>query len=422
MNRHTLYIFAADFWQVLAIHPDYLFRHYILEQLRQRWFPLTKDGWHHVAAGLIRDRQLEMALDALEDMRKEGIKIESWLYDTMIYALCSAEEFESALDLMQRRLWDGELHISGSVWYHLLDSASRALHYRATLLAFHARVESRYLNPSAGMCLNILNTAARHGDTYLATSILRILGKRSGNPIQLHHYEALLETYIAAHDLGTALTLLTIMTAAGYSPTELSTRPIYIYLKRSSRLPAKAISILEDLREQDRQIPVQAINVIMQASIYHRNLDSALNTYNKLHTIAPNAQPDTASFNILLRGCAQAARKDLAMFLASEMVALKVAPDALTYDRLILVCLNSETNIDDAWRYLEEMKSFGWWPRDGTYMSLVRRACEQGDERVWKLVDESRDRGVPGQRMRVLVGESWKGGVEEAERLLDRRR
>ena len=363
-----------------------------------------------------------MALDALEDMRKEGVRIESWLYDTMTYSLCAAEEFESALDLMQRRTLDGELHISGNIWYHLLDSASRALHYRATLFAFRARVEPRYLNPSAGMCINILNTAARHGDTYLATSTLRILGKRSGNPIQLHHYEALLDTYIAAHDLATALTLLTIMTAAGHPPTELSTRPIYIYLKRSPDLPAKAISILEHLREQDRQIPIQAINVIMQASIHHRNLDSALNTYNRLHTIAPTAQPDTATFNILFRGCAQAARKDLAMFLASEMVALKIAPDALTYDRLILVCLSSETNIDDAWRYLEEMKSFGWGPRDGTYMALIRRACEQGDERVWKLVDESRDRGVPEQRMRAVVWESWKGGVEEAERLLDERR
>lgn len=363
-----------------------------------------------------------MALDALEGMRKEGIKIESWLYDTMIYSLCSAEEFESALDLMQRRTLDGELHISGNVWYHLLDSASCALHYRATLFAFRARVEPKYLNPSAGMCINILNTAARHGDAYLATSILRILGKRSGNPIQLHHYEALLDTYIAANDLGTALTLLTIMTAAGHPPTELSTRPIYIYLKQSPDLPAKAILILKDLREQDRKIPVQAINVTMQASIYHRNLDSALNTYNRLHTIAPTAQPDTTTFNVLFRGCAQAARKDLAMFLASEMVALKIAPDALTYDRLILVCLSSEANIDDAWRYLEDMKSFGWRPRDGTFRALIRRACEEGDERVWKLVDESRDRGVPEQSMRKLFELYWKGGVEEAERLLDRRR
>ena len=339
----------------------------------------------------------------------------------IVYILCSAEDFESALDLMKRRFTDGELNISGSLWYHFLDTASRALHHRATQFAYRARVESSYLNPSAGMCINILNTAARHGDTYLATSVLRVLGKRSGTPIQLHHYEALLETYIKAKDLRTAITLLTIMTAAGHPPTESSTRPIYAHLRQSPMLPTKAVSMLEDLREQDRQIPIQALNVIMQASISHHDLTSALNVYKTMHTIAPNLNPNTATFNVLFRGCAQAARKDLAMFLASEMVALEIAPDALTYDRLILVCLNSETNIDDAWRYFGEMKTLGWWPRDGTYMSLVRRACEQGDERVWTLVHDSRDRGVPGQRMRELVREHWRGGTEEAEKMLDRR-
>ena len=363
-----------------------------------------------------------MALDELENMRKEGVKIEPWLYDLMVYTLCSAEEFESALDLVKRRFTDGELNISGSLWYHLLDTASRALHHRATVFAYRARVESSYLNPPAGMCINILNTAARHGDTYLATSVLRTLGKRSGNPIQLHHYEALLETYIKVNDLRTALTLLTIMTAAGHPPTESSTRPIYTHLRQSPTLPAKAVSMLEDLREQDRQVPIQAVNVIMQGSISHRDLNSALNTYKTLHTIAPNLQPNTATFNILFRGCAQAARKDLAMFLASEMVALKITPDALTYDRLILVCLNSEATIDDAWQYFEEMKALSWWPRDGTYMSLVRRGCEEGDERVWKLVHDSRDRGAAGQRMRGLIGEYWRGGSQEAERMLDRRR
>lgn len=381
-----------------------------------------KDGRHDVIAGLIRDRQLEMALDELEKMRKEGDKVEPWLYDLMLYTLCSVEEFESALDLMKRRSTDGELNISGSLWYYLLDTASRTLHHRATLFAYRARVESLYLNPPAGMCINILNTAARHGDTYLATSVLRVLGKRSGNPIQLHHYEALLETYIKADDLRTALTLLSIMTAAGHPPTESSTRPIYTHLRQSADLPAKAVSILEDLREQDRQVPIQAINVIMQASISHRDLDSALHTYKTMHTVSPNLNPNTATFNILFRGCAQAARKDLAMFLASEMVALKIAPDTLTYDRLILVCLNSEASIDDAWRYFEEMKTLSWWPRDGTYMSLVRRACEEGDSRVWKLVHDSRDRGAAGQRMRVLIVEHWKGGSEEAERMLDENR
>lgn len=355
-------------------------------------------------------------------MRKEGTRIESWLYDMMIYTLCSTGEFDSVLKLMEYRVSDGELNISATLWYHLLDTASRALHLAATLFAYRARVESFYLNPPAGICINILSTAARHGNTYLATSVLRILGRRSGTPIQLHHYEALLETYIADNDLRTALTLLTIMTAAGQPPTEGSTRSIYAYLSQSSNHPEKAIIMLKDLQEQDRQIPIQALNVVMQASILHRDLPSALNLYKTLHNFTPDLKPDTATFNILFRGCAQAARKDLAMFLASEMAALNIPPDALTYDRLILVCLNSEDRLEDAWRYFEEMHSLDWWPRDGTLKALARRGCEQSDRRIWNLQRTSNAKGISKLSLQSLVQEFWHGGAEEAEKELNRSR
>ncbi len=400
--------------QALAVHPDYLLRQRILEELRQRWFSLTKDGWHDVVVGLLRERQPELALDTLDQMQKEGAKIDSWLFDLIIYTLCSAEEFDSAVNLMQHRISSGELHISATLWYHLLDTASRALHHRGTLFAYKARIGSSYLNPPAGICINILSTAARHGDIYLATSVLRVLGRRSGNPIQLHHYEALLETYMTANDIRTSFTLLTIMTAAGHPPTEASTRPIFTYLSQSPSLAPIAVSILEELREQDRQIPIQAVNVVMEGYIFHRDLASALSIYKTLHKFGDSLNPNTATYNLLFRGCTQAARKDLAMFLASEMVAFKVAPDRLTYDRLTLVCLNSENNIDDAWRYFEEMRGLGWWPRNGTAMALARRACARGDRRIWTLVDDEQGRGVPKWKVESLVGDYWKDGSEES--------
>lgn len=398
------------------MHPDYLLRQRILEELRQRWFSLTKDGWHDVIAGLIRDRQLELALDTLDQMQKEGVKVDSWLYDLMIYILCSAEEFDCAVDLMQHRMSSGELYISATLWYYLLDTASRALHHRGTIFAYKGRVESSYLNPPAGICINILSTAARHGDIYLATSALRILGRRSGNPIQLHHYEALLETYMTAKDIRTSFTLLTIMAAAGHPPTEASTRPIFIHLSQSPSLTATAVSILEELREQDRQIPIQAINVIMEAYIFHRDLASSLQIYKTLHKFGDSLNPDTATFNLLFRGCTQAARKDLAMFLASEMVALKVAPNRLTYDRLTLVCLNSENSIEDAWRYFEEMRDLGWWPRNGTAVALARRACERRDQRIWRLVTDEEGRGISKGRAESLIADYWMDGSEEPEK------
>ena len=405
--------------QVLAIHPDYLLRQHLLEEVRQRWFSLTKDGWHDVVVGLIKERHLELALDTLDQMQQEDIYVESWLYDLVIYTLCSAEEFDLAVDLMQHRISSGELYISGTLWFHLLDTASRALHHRATLFAYRGRVESSYLNPPAGICINILSTAARHGDVYLATSVLRILGRRSGNPIQLHHYEALLETYMTAKDIRTSFTLLTTMSAAGHPPTEASTRPIFTHLSQSPSLAAIAVSILEDLREQDRPIPIQAVNVIMEGYIFHRDLASALSTYKTLHRFGDSLSPNTATFNLLFRGCSQAARKDLAMFLASEMVALKVAPDRLTYDRLALVCLNSENSNDDAWRYFEEMRSLGWWPRNGTALSLARRACARGDERIWRLIGDGQGRGLLKSEIEYLIEEYWMHRSEEPGNVVD---
>lgn len=373
-------------------------------------------------AGLIRDREIELALDTMEQFRRDGIRIETWLYDMMIYTLCSAEEFDEAVNLMEHRISDGDLGISTTVWYHVLDAASRAFHHSATLFAYRARVETFYLNPPAGVCVNIMNTAARHADTYLATSVLSVLGRRSGNPVQLHHYEALLETYMAAGDIRTALTLLTIMKAAGYAPTEGSTRPIYTYLCQSPTLPAKALSILEDLHDQNREIPVQGANVIMQASISHQDLKSALDLYKRLNDFKPDLKPDTASFNILFRGCALARRKDIAMFLASEMVAFKIPRNSLTYDRLILVCISSDNSHEDAWRYFEEMRDLGWRPRDGTSVALAKKVCEHGDRRVWKLGRISDGKGMPTLKLQALIQEHWRGGPEEAQKELNRDR
>lgn len=112
------------------------------------------------------------------------------------------------------------------------------------------------------------------------------------------------------------------------------------------------------------------------------------------------------------------------MFLASEMLALDVAPDALTYDRLILVCLeadpssdtrNKDTEYEDALRYLAEMKDMGWFPRRGTIVALVKRCCEMGDDRAWQLLEEMERRGMSAQGLRTWVEEHWMGSESARE-------
>jgi pentatricopeptide repeat protein len=72
--------------------------------------------------------------------------------------------------------------------------------------------------PSDGICISVLNIAARYSDPGLATSVIRILSSRRAT-LASYHYEALISAYTGFGDLKTAFRVLTIMAKAGIEPT-----------------------------------------------------------------------------------------------------------------------------------------------------------------------------------------------------------
>ena len=197
------------------------------------------------------------------------------------------------------------------------------------------------------------------------------------------------------------------MKGAGLEPDEASTRAIYLYLTHGSATTEEALRILISLRQEGRTVPTAAVDCIIQASIFLNDLPQAIKHYKALHTVSPSG-PSTATFNALLRGCKRARKKDQAMFLASEMLALKIRPDALTYDRLLLVCLTQD-DYEDAFRYLEEMKAQGFQPRQGTYNAMVRKCTERQDERARGLIQEMEEFGLETAKTGRWMKNNWKG-------------
>ncbi|KAI9879307.1 MAG: hypothetical protein M1830_008958 [Pleopsidium flavum] len=398
--------------KVLAIHPDYNLRSDILEELRQRWFALSSAGWHDVVAGLLKEKQLELALDKLQQMQRDGGQVKSWLHDMFTYTLCEVEEFEAATALLKHRIAGGEMMISANLWFFFLDTAIANIpKYEATLYAWKKRVESEYLNPPSGICLNVLITAARQGDARLATDVFRVLGNRK-TKFELHQYETLVEAYIGSGDVKTALTILCIMKASGLEPEEGSTRSLFQHFRQNSQRPKEAFDMLRDLRKAGRAVPTSAVNSVIEASVHLEDLSQAINHYKQLHTVSPDG-PNTATFNALFRGCNTAHRKDLAMFLAAEMLALKVAPDALTYDRLLIVCLDHD-DYEDAFRYFAEMKGRGWMPRQGTLVAMVKKCAERGDGRAFDVFHEIQGEGMETGKIRKWLRENWAGPADAA--------
>lgn len=121
--------------QALAIHPDYLLRAEILQEMKERWLGLSPEGWHSLVVGLIRDRQYEIAMDKLEEMHSDGVTVLPWLYDIFLFRLCEADELDEALKLLQYRFDNSRNEILPTVWYHLFDVFSKNLHVRISCLS-----------------------------------------------------------------------------------------------------------------------------------------------------------------------------------------------------------------------------------------------------------------------------------------------
>lgn len=120
--------------QVLAIHPDYLLRADVMQEMKERWFGLSPDGWHHLVVGLVRDRQFEMAMDRLDQMRSDGIGVGPWLYDIFVWQLVEFEEYEEAFKMLWYRYENTRFQIQQSVWYMMLDAFARGYHVGLTLV------------------------------------------------------------------------------------------------------------------------------------------------------------------------------------------------------------------------------------------------------------------------------------------------
>jgi len=101
-----------------------------MQEMKERWFGLSPEGWHNLVIGLLRDRQYEVAMDKLEQMRSDQIQIQPWLYDIFTYQLCEAGELDEAFQMLSYRFEHGRQNISPSLWFYLLDKFTSEYHVR----------------------------------------------------------------------------------------------------------------------------------------------------------------------------------------------------------------------------------------------------------------------------------------------------
>ncbi|OKL61933.1 hypothetical protein UA08_03015 [Talaromyces atroroseus] len=351
--------------EAIAVHPDYLLRQEVIGALRARWLSLSPAGWHHLIAGLVREGQLELALDRLDQMERKGIPLEQWLHGLLIYKLCDAGEFTEALNLMRSRSKKA-VFISWRMWSYLLRAAIQNSHFDTVRYVWTNAVDLGYTVINVSDCRDVLRLASEHGDINFLESVFRHLFTLDNN-LDRKDYERLVQLYARNADITTALEIICRMHQSKLSLSPETTQSVLLSLESRINDPEIMWKEISSLKNKGLRIPVALANLVinycgilldrgsMSAS---RATDIAIDIYKDLYEVCSSGA-STETFNSLFTLCRQAKKPDVCTFFAKEMAAFDVSPDQETFETLILIC-SDVGSFSTASMYLTDLRARGW--------------------------------------------------------------
>lgn len=412
--------------------------------MKERWIEVSTLGHQYIAIGLLRDEQYELALEKLEDMVRHNEPIEPWVFDIFIYVFGKLEYVDEALRIARHRQ-DKGYEVPVNVWCFLLDLSSKNQNHDATTYIWARTVPQGILNPSDGICLNILNMAASYGNADLATQVLQFLAER-GTKLGAAHYEAVADAYCVQGNIDRAIEALCIMHAAGVEVKNASMGSLSQTLRRNPSLVDSAILALTNVRKK-HPISVVVFNAILNqlarsaddnatsiAQTPEEAYAKAIDLFRRIREFVVEG-PNWETFRILLWGCTD---PHMAQFLAKEMTWFGIRQNPILMELMFQVQVIYDGPSYRAKRYFYKLaphyridqtkvakaediiKSRKWQRFFDLSIKLVKRLISERDPEAWHILAYCQSNGLEGDVVKQLKEEVESGkivlqGEEEEE-------
>ncbi|KAA1471768.1 hypothetical protein DENSPDRAFT_837838 [Dentipellis sp. KUC8613] len=335
------------------------------------------------------DAKLEMVLRLLVEMEEKGLSPKLETAQAIISLAAKLGQPRLAIDLAENFEASSVRRLEGHVWVDCLTSSTALLFEDGVSRMWQKVVHDLKISPDEGVCLEALNTAARHGLPELAMDVLQTL-QSIGARLQEHHFASIIEAYARTGGIKEAFSILALMRSQNIIPGSGAAHPIFLAIQDAPAAVDAAWDVLEEMHKNAEPVDIAAINAIVQASVAQGDLQRAVGTYQACAQFG--VAPDVDTYNALLSGCIAARHRELGDRLLTEMREAGVRPDLHTYERLVVLCLTSPT-YEDAFFYLEEMKAEHYVPPYGVYEAIVRRCVSEGDARYKLALEEMREIG-----------------------------
>lgn len=254
--------------------------------------------------------------------------------------------------------------------------------------ALDLATRSKAYSPDEGLLARILDVAAKFGRPPLASRALSILSDLHATA-QEFHLVALLEAYVKAGQVPEALRVFTSLRENGMAPTQSTMEPIAAVLN-TPEIIDQAFYGLEDMYRAGEKVDLASINALILACARLGDLRRVRATQAAISDFG--LTPDHDTFDLVLEGCIVARHRALADTILSEMASAGLVLKPSTYQRLIQLCLVPD-EYDEAFYYLEQMKTDGFTPSDVIYRSILAKCIQCGDSRADLVQEEMRGLG-----------------------------
>ncbi|KAI9272817.1 hypothetical protein BDA99DRAFT_533652 [Phascolomyces articulosus] len=357
----------------------------VIEDMKQNNVSLSLTSYTHLLRGACTINAIEHALDIMEKMKAEGIQPNAVCY-TMVIGSCSQlHESETAFALLKEAEEADMVAVSNPRMYLevLRTSAFNDAHEQVEY-CWDKAINSYGMRPDEGTCLDVLRVAAKSGDAKLATDVIRQLST-SGFPYKEYYFSPLMEAFVVKKDLKSAFNVLDIMRVSGVAPSSRTTLLIRRHLRDNIDAIDNAYYLLEELKNEGRNVDVTAFNAIVEACAEAKDLQRTVATYREAKNL--DVVPDVDTYNAVLEACVQTANKGMGNVVIKEMKKVSVMPNVETYTKMIALSC-TQRNYEDAFSYLEEMKSYGVIPPQSCYDILTRKLAAANDPRFHMALEE----------------------------------
>ncbi|KAK7472632.1 hypothetical protein VKT23_000745 [Stygiomarasmius scandens] len=331
---------------------------------------------------------LECALRYLQTMKSKGIDPDFRTVQDVIQLAAQQGQPRLALDLATSFERDSVRRLEPEIWVTCLLSAANNLWKEGVNQCWEYVVQELKLNPDEGLCVQVLNTAARHGLPDLATDALRAL-KATGVQWQEHHFAPLLESFANAGQMKEAFITIEIMQKSNIPPLPTTLLPILNSIKKDVDSLDAAWAVVDKLH-QEKHLDQIVLNLLLEAAVALGDLQRAVGAYKSFDEYKIKANRDT--FYALLKGCVTARHRDLGDLILEDMKAAGMNRDQKTYELMVELCLSQDT-YEDAFVFLEDMKAEGFVPSAETYQSLIRKCLYNGDDRYRLALEGMKEAG-----------------------------